>query len=224
MIWNDHKQYEGTHAFLGASQPRWLDWDDDTTADRYFSHFSAPIGTAIHLLAHKCIVGRIKLNKGDKHLVDFCMYENYIPRIAYDADKILFNLVPFVNDAIGFHMQSEIVLFYSMDCYGTTDAISYDEKEHILRIHDLKTGDSPADPRQLKIYAAYFYLEYKLKPSANQTIIRIYQNGDIYEEICDPAEIEKRIAEPCGKPPWWVWLAGIAAIAVAMIACFKRFQ
>ena len=26
------------------------------------------------------------------------------------------------------------------------------------------------------------------------------------------------------KPPEWVWLAGIAAIAVAMIACFKRFQ
>ncbi len=26
------------------------------------------------------------------------------------------------------------------------------------------------------------------------------------------------------KPPEWVWLAGIAAIAVALIACFKRFQ
>ena len=26
------------------------------------------------------------------------------------------------------------------------------------------------------------------------------------------------------EPPEWVWLAGIAAIAVALIACFKRFK
>ena len=37
-------------------------------------------------------------------------------------------------------------------------------------------------------------------------------------------KVDKHIAEPSEKPPWWVWVAGIAAIAVIMIACFKRFQ
>ena len=35
---------------------------------------------------------------------------------------------------------------------------------------------------------------------------------------------EERIAEPRRKPLWWAWLAGIAAIVVVTIVCFKRFQ
>lgn len=192
MIWNNHDKFVGLHAFLGASQFRWINWDDQTLCNRYFGQYSQAIGTAIHLLAHECICSRTKLSKSDKHLVDLYLYKNFIPKNAYDAESLLSNLIPFVNDAIGFRMSSEILLFYSENCFGTTDAISYNEKDHILRIHDLKTGETPADVMQLKIYAALFYLEYKqYKPSGNTTITRIYQNGEIFETVIDPLEIEK---------------------------------
>ena len=34
-------------------------------------------------------------------------------------------------------------------------------------------------------------------------------------------KVEKRIAEPRREPPWWVWLAGIAAVAVCLLAGFR---
>lgn len=60
----------------------------------------------------------------------------------------------YVNDAIGFKMTPEQPLFYSENCFGTADAISYRNK--LLRIHDLKTGLIPAHMEQLMIYAALF--------------------------------------------------------------------
>ena len=125
MIYNKHKELEGKHAFLGASQWRWLTWDDKTLVERYYNQFAQVLGTATHELAHDCIVNGTKLNKTDKHLVDIYMYKNFIPKIAYDPDYILSNLVPFVNDAIGFHMSSEVILYYSPNSFGTTDAIVY---------------------------------------------------------------------------------------------------
>ena len=37
-------------------------------------------------------------------------------------------------------------------------------------------------------------------------------------------KVDERIVEPSKKPPWWVWLAGIAAVAVVMTVCFKRLK
>lgn len=190
MLWNKHKEYEGLHAFMSPSQFYWIKWDNETLEARYYSQYAQAIGTAIHALAQDCINSRTKLTKNDKHLVDICLYKAYVPKIAYDADSIIENLASFVNDAIGFRMSSEILLFYSENCFGTADAISYNEKQHILRIHDLKTGSTPADLMQLKIYAALFYLEYKIKPEQNKTITRIYQNNIIYEDEINYVEIE----------------------------------
>jgi hypothetical protein len=83
----------------------------------------------------------------------------------------------YVNDAIGFKMVPEQVLYYSDNCYGTADSIIF--KDDFLRIHDLKTGATPTHMEQLMIYAALFCLEYKVKPGLIGMELRIYQNDDI---------------------------------------------
>ena len=83
----------------------------------------------------------------------------------------------YVNDAIGFQMSTEVVLFYSPYFFGTADSISF--RNNFLRIHDLKTGVTPVHMEQLLIYAALFCLEYKVKPGEIQIECRIYQNDDI---------------------------------------------
>lgn len=191
ILWNDHKNLEGKHAFLSASKNSWLNYDNDTLQLRYFNDFLAASGTTMHALVHDCILNRIKIHSRDKHLVDYVMYKSGIPKNCYDVDKLLENVVPFVNDAIGFRMSSEVILYYSKYCFGTADAISYDEKTRTLRIHDLKTGTTPAHIEQLYIYAALFFLEYKYNPETTNTILRIYQNGEILETIPDPKDIKK---------------------------------
>ena len=190
MQWNDHKQLEGKHAFLGASNFHWVNWNDQIFENRYYSQFSTTIGTAIHALAHDCILNRTKLNKHDRHLIEITLYHAYIPKDAYDPDDILMNLIPFVNDAIGYHMSSEILLYYNNYCFGTCDAISFSEKERILRIHDLKTGTTTAHMEQLLIYAALFCLEYHKNPHQFKTELRIYQNFNIVVEEPDANDIE----------------------------------
>ena len=190
MQWNDHKQLEGKHAFLGASNFHWINWNDQIFENRYYSQFSTTIGTAIHALAHDCILNRTKLNKHDRHLIEITLYHAYIPKDAYDPDDILMNLIPFVNDAIGYHMSSEILLYYNNYCFGTCDAISFSEKERILRIHDLKTGTTNAHMEQLLIYAALFCLEYHKNPHQFKTELRIYQNFNIVVEEPDANDIE----------------------------------
>ena len=190
MQWNDHKQLEGKHAFLGASNFHWINWNDQIFENRYYSQFSTTIGTAIHALAHDCILNRTKLNKHDRHLIEITLYHAYIPKDAYDPDDILINLIPFVNDAIGYHMSSEILLYYNNYCFGTCDAISFSEKERILRIHDLKTGTTTAHMEQLLIYAALFCLEYHKNPHQFKTELRIYQNFNIVVEEPDANDIK----------------------------------
>jgi hypothetical protein len=176
MKWNDHHELEGTHAFLSASKYQWLNYSNDILVERYRKSFAQDIGTIMHEAASNLIKKNTKINKQDKHLIDYIMITNCIPKTAYNTNFILNVLVPFVNDAIGFRMDSEKVLFYDYLCYGTTDAIKYSDIKKELRIHDLKTGESPASFKQLIIYAALFYLEYGISPFDNTTILRLYQN------------------------------------------------
>ena len=84
----------------------------------------------------------------------------------------------YVNDAIGYKMSTEVVLYYSPRFFGTADSISF--RHNFLRIHDLKTGKTPVHMEQLLVYAALFCLEYKVKPCELDGIeLRIYQNDDI---------------------------------------------
>ena len=86
-------------------------------------------------------------------------------------------LYAYVNDAIGFKMSTEVVLFYSERFFGSADSIAF--RDNFLRIHDLKTGKIPADMEQLEIYAALFCLEYKVKPEDIGMELRLYQNDEI---------------------------------------------
>ena len=93
----------------------------------------------------------------------------------------------FLKHASGYKMRSEQVLVYSDNCFGTCDAISF--RKNQLRIHDLKTGVTPAHMEQLLIYAALFCLEYGVKPSTIEIELRIYQSDDIIGYIPEAEEI-----------------------------------
>lgn len=153
MKFNNHKNLEGCHAFLGASKYHWINYDPDKVAASYRSYLATLKGTELHDFAARCIKLGQKLPKSKKTL----------------------NM--YVNDAIGYRMTPEQVLYYSDNCFGTADSISF--KDNLLRIHDLKTGVTPAHMEQLEIYAALFCLEYKIKPADIDIELRIYQSDDI---------------------------------------------
>ena len=191
MIFNDHSKLEGRHAFLGASNFRWINYNDEILEKRFYSQYATSIGTIIHELAADLIKSRIKLTKSDRRMIELILYKQGIPKGAYDSRSILLNLLPFVNDAIGFHMESEIILYYSINAFGTTDAISYNQREKKLRIHDLKNGVTKTHIEQLIVYAALFCLEYKMNPKLFETELRIYQNMETLIYIPECKEIEK---------------------------------
>lgn len=148
-----HSELEGLHAFLGASKYHWINYSDDKIAESYKNFRATLRGTELHEFAAQCIKLGQKLPKSQKTL----------------------NM--FVNDAIGFKMTPEQPLFYSENCFGTADAICF--RDNKLRIHDLKTGITPAHMEQLEIYAALFCLEYKYKPGEIDIELRLYQNNEI---------------------------------------------
>ena len=97
--------------------------------------------------------------------------------------------VNYVNDAIGFDMTPEVVLKYSENAFGTTDAIRFNEKKMQLRIHDYKSGVTKPCLRQLEVYAALFCMEYNIKPKDLSMELRIYWQDDIIVGEPTPADI-----------------------------------
>ena len=162
MIFNAHSELsKDAHAFLGASKYHWINYDEDKMVSVYRKHIATLKGTELHDFAARCIQLKQKL-----------------PR-----SKITLNM--YVNDAIGYRMTPEQKLYYSDLCFGTADAICF--KDNLLRIHDLKTGETPANMHQLEIYAALFCLEYKMKPGDIKMELRIYQLDEviIYEPTAE---------------------------------------
>lgn len=158
-----HFELEGKHAFLGASKYHWINYDEDKLVDTYYRTQAVAMGTELHEFAAHAIKLGIKLQRSKKTL----------------------NM--FVNDAIGYKMTPEQVLYYSDNCFGTADAISF--RNGKLRIHDLKTGVIPAHMEQLLIYAALFCLEYKVKPAEIDIELRIYQSDEVLIHEPGPDEI-----------------------------------
>lgn len=154
MIFKQHSDLIGKHAFLSASKYSWTNYDEEKLTETYDKHMTAARGTRLHALAHDLISLGVKL-----------------PNTAQTLNM-------YVNDCIGFRMKTEVVLFYSYDAFGTADAIDF--RDGILRIFDLKNGVSPTKETQLELYAVFFCLEYGIKPGDIEYDLRIYQNDEIY--------------------------------------------
>lgn len=153
MNFAKHSELEGAHAFLSASKYHWINYDINKLEETFLNWRAAQVGTELHEYAAMSIRLGQKLPSENKTL----------------------NM--YVNDAIGFKMEPEVVLFYSENCFGTADTICF--RNNTLRIHDLKTGKIPAHIEQLEVYAALFCLEYKYKPADIKIHLRIYQNDEV---------------------------------------------
>lgn len=153
MNFNKHSNLIGQHAFLSASKYHWVRYDDNKLRDTFRNFEAIQMGTRLHELAKELITLGIKLPRTSKTLNSF------------------------VNDAIGYKMVPEQILYYSDNCFGTSDAVSF--KNNMLRIHDLKTGITPASITQLEIYAALFCLEYRIQPNDISIELRIYQSDEV---------------------------------------------
>lgn len=181
MIFEQHTNLRGKHAFLAPSQPHWLRYTEGQLYQKYASAYAQQMGTSLHELAETLISNNLKLKKGDKLTVLSHLLNDGIPRDVIDMDRLYSNFMNYVNDAIGFKLTPEQILYYSDYCFGTADAISFrkvDGKD-FLRIHDYKSGTIPAKMEQLLVYAALFCLEYKVKPGEIECELRIYQNDEV---------------------------------------------
>lgn len=156
MIFTQHRNLEGLHAPFSASQSAWLRYDDNKLVEVYENKKAAQLGSRLHEWAKETIDLGIKQPKSKK------------------------TLYAYVNDAIGYRMSTEVVLYYSERFFGTADAISFNNG--LLRIHDLKTGKVgkiESHMEQLEVYAALFCLEYKIKPGDIEMELRVYKNDEV---------------------------------------------
>ncbi len=160
MVWKDFSKAfkDGDHAFLGASNHAWYNYDDEKLVKVFISKLASSRGTMLHDLACKLIRMKVKLPEDGS------------------------TLSLYVNDGITYGLTTEYKLYYSKFAYGTADAIDF--KDGILKVSDLKTGKIKVSFLQLMIYAALFllcYPEISLK-CVKKIELRIYQNNEVFIE------------------------------------------
>lgn len=168
MRFKQHTNLAGLHAAFSPSQSSWLRYDDEKAAEVYANKRAAEMGTRLHAWVKETIDLGIKQPRSNK------------------------TLYAYVNDAIGFKMDTEVVLYYSDRFFGTADAISF--RNNFLRIHDLKTGKVgkiESHMEQLEIYAALFCLEYKVRPGDIDIELRVYKNDEVVVHNPNTEDIAK---------------------------------
>ena len=164
MRFIEHRNLSGLHAPFSPSQSSWLRYDDEKALEVLANKRAAEMGTRLHEWAKQTIDLGIKQPRSNKTLYSY------------------------VNDAIGYKMSTEVVLYYSDRFFGTADAISF--RNNTLRIHDLKTGKVgkiESHLEQLQIYAALFCLEYKIKPGDIRIELRVYKTDEV---VCNTPTAE----------------------------------
>jgi len=164
MNFAKHSNLEGLHAPFSPSKSSWLRYDEEKALTVYRNMQAKEIGSRLHAWAKETIDLGIKQPRSKK------------------------TLYAYVNDAIGFKMSAEVVLYYSDYFFGTADSICF--RNNFLRIHDLKTGKHEASMEQLEIYAALFCLEYRVKPNElDGCELRLYQSDEVICHVPDPKDI-----------------------------------
>jgi Protein of unknown function (DUF2800) len=160
-----HSHLEGQHAFLSPSMYHWINYDAEKLEYRYKALRAALEGMEQHRYAAIAIEER---EVQDDESTTVGMY---------------------INQCIQYKMQTEVVLYYSPNAFGTVDAIAYSHRR--LRISDLKTGVSRTSEHQLEVYAALFFLEYEIDPLDTRAIeLRIYQDNQCRVYDGDPYVIK----------------------------------
>lgn len=161
-----HSNLEGLHAPFSPSKSSWLRYDEEKAISVYTNMRAKEMGTRLHAWAKETIDLGIKQPRSKK------------------------TIYMYINDAIGFKMSTEVVLYYSDYFFGTADSICF--RNNFLRIHDLKTGKHEASMEQLLIYAALFCLEYRVKPTElSGCELRLYHSDQV---ICDNPDPEAIVA------------------------------
>lgn len=170
-----HFNLQGKHAFMSPSSYHWINYDEEKIRDRFKTATAAALGTRKHELASELIDMGIKLPDTGQTLNSY------------------------VNDCIGYRMQTEVLLYFSDNCFGTADAIDFRINPRTqrmrLRIFDLKTGDSKTSEKQLWVYIAIFCYEYEIDVNEIEIDARIYQHDMVYEFEIDPVDILDIIAK-----------------------------
>lgn len=162
MRFNKHLNLPGDHAFLSPSSYHWINYTPDRLAERWTAQQASMYGVAQHQYAQEQIeAGRLS---------DFAGI-----------------LGMYINDCIRDRMATEQVLYYSENCFGTADAISF--RYNTLRIRDLKTGLIKGSVHQLEVYAALFCLEYDKDPFNSKIELSIYQEPEVIVYEADPEDI-----------------------------------
>lgn len=169
---NRHVEVEGRHSFLSPSKYHWINYDDEKILSAYDKHMTAALGTRLHAWAAETIKLGVKMPDNTKTI----------------------NM--YVNDCIGYRMDVEVALVYSANAFGHADAIWFGNHPDIdspykslLRIFDLKNGESRTSEHQLECYAALFCLEYRVRPMEIDYDLRIYQNDEVEEFATDPGDV-----------------------------------
>ena len=171
---NDHWKLAGKHSFMSPSSYHWINYDEDKIRDRFKTSMDAALGTRKHEFAKEAIEMGIKMADTGQTLNSY------------------------INDCIGYRMTPEVLLYFSENCFGTADAISYrmnpKTRKMRLRVFDLKNGTTKASEKQLWVYIAIFCHEYEVDINEIEVDARIYQNDIIHEFEIDPLIIMDLIA------------------------------
>jgi hypothetical protein len=162
MRFNKHLNLQGEHAFLSPSSYHWIHYTPDRLIQRWTAAQAGAYGTMQH---------------------DYALREINAGRLS----DLVGTVGLYINDAIKYRMTTEQVLYYSENCFGTADTISFRYKT--LRIHDLKTGKTPGSVHQLEVYAALFCLEYSINPFDIKMELRIYQDNEVMVYDADPEDV-----------------------------------
>lgn len=204
MILNKHSELRGKHCLFSPSKPGWVNYSVPKMFERIDSETAKTTGTLIHefaasqiYLRHKITNKKILIQNIENYIYQKYFNDKY-NELDYNATELIKKVGPivdraydtiknYVNDSIGFKMIPEQVLAYSDNFFGTCDAIIFRDKS--LRIHDLKTGTTPAKMEQLMIYAALFCLEYKVKPMDIETELRLYQSNEVLVHVPEVDDI-----------------------------------
>lgn len=170
--YNRHTELEGRHSFLSPSKYHWVNYDDEKIVVAYDKHMTHVLGTRLHAWAAETIKLGLKMPDNNK------------------------TINRYVNDCIGYRMAVEVPLAYSANAFGTPDAIHFGENpdrdspfKKLLRIFDLKNGESRTSKTQLECYAALFCLEYRIRHMEIEYDLRIYQNDEVQLFETDPEDI-----------------------------------